>query len=61
MVKIEIDSEGCIACGACVNACPVSLYAIDGGSAKLVGDRENCVICRACESTCPAGIIRVHE
>jgi NAD-dependent dihydropyrimidine dehydrogenase PreA subunit len=61
MVKIEIDSDGCIACGACVNSCPVSLYAIADGKANVVGDSDNCVICRACESTCPAGIIRVRE
>lgn len=60
MVKIEIG-EGCIACGACVNACPVSLYALVDGIAKFVGDIDACVICRACENACPAGVIKVIE
>lgn len=60
MVKIEI-AEGCIACGACVNACPVSLYAMVEEKAKIVGDLKDCLVCRACENSCPMGIIKVIE
>ncbi|RLI86955.1 MAG: ferredoxin [Candidatus Altiarchaeales archaeon] len=61
MVEIEIDTERCIGCGACVNACPVSLYEIVDGKAKLTGDIDKCVLCRACETSCPVGAITITE
>ncbi len=61
MVRIGIDIEKCIGCGACVNACPVSLYKIVNEKTKVVGSTEKCVLCRACETACPVGAITVNE
>jgi len=61
MVKIEMDMEKCIGCGACVNACPVSLYDIVDEKSKITGNVDDCVLCRACETTCPAGAITITE
>jgi len=61
MVKIEIDFEKCIGCGACVNACPVSLFEIVDEKSKLTGNVDDCVLCRACETTCPVGSITITE
>jgi formate hydrogenlyase subunit 6/NADH:ubiquinone oxidoreductase subunit I len=51
----KIDTENCVACGACIDACPEgaisekdSVYTIDGAK---------CIDCAACESTCPNGAI----
>ncbi len=61
MVKIKIDAEKCIGCGACVNACPVNMYEIVDEKSKITGDLNSCVLCRACETGCPSGAIKVSE
>lgn len=49
--------HGCIACGACVEACPFgAMHIIDG---VAVVDRAACVGCGACETACPNGVISV--
>lgn len=49
--------HGCIACGACVEACPFgAMHIIDG---VAVVDRAACVGCGACEAACPNGVISV--
>ena len=61
MVRIEIDIERCIGCGACVNACPVSLFKIVDEKTKIVGNVDDCILCKACETSCPAGVITICE
>lgn len=46
-----IITEECIACGACVDECPVEC--ISEGDGKYVIDADKCVECGACASTCP--------
>ncbi|MEA1924926.1 MAG: 4Fe-4S dicluster domain-containing protein [Candidatus Altiarchaeota archaeon] len=61
MVKIEIDRERCIGCGACVNVCPVSLYELIDEKSKVTGNVDTCILCRACETSCPVGCIKITE
>ncbi len=61
MVKIDIDTEKCIGCGACINSCPQKLYKLNDGKAKLTGDIEKCTLCRICEKGCPTGSITITE
>jgi len=54
--------ERCAACGACVEACPSNVLALDKGSIKKRGehatprvnrDAERCVACGVCVQACP--------
>lgn len=44
-------TDDCIACGACVEECPVS--AISEGDGKYVIDADTCISCGACAGVCP--------
>jgi len=46
-----IDSEVCLGCGACVDACPSE--AISEQDDKYVIDADGCNDCGACEDECP--------
>lgn len=48
-----IISDECIACGACVEGCPVE--AISEGDGKYVIDAATCIDCGACAEACPVG------
>lgn len=43
----------CIACGACVAACPVGAHALEAGRRHWL-DRARCTRCGACAAACPA-------
>lgn len=46
-----VISDECVACGACVEECPVS--AISEAEGKFVVDADTCISCGACEGVCP--------
>lgn len=50
-----VISDGCISCGSCESACPVS--AISQGDSQYVIDADSCIDCGACASTCPVEAI----
>ncbi len=47
-----IDSEKCIACGACVDACPTQAISVDK-EGKMVIDKDKCISCGTCAAVCP--------
>jgi len=47
----QINKEICIACGECVDVCPVG--AIAESDDKYAIDPEVCLDCGICASTCP--------
>jgi|GEM_PF-6846083 len=57
-MRIVINAEECIACGACITACPVEAIYLDGPSAKVVEDKCDldgiCIL--SCRSHLPGGL-----
>lgn len=55
---IEIDSEECFSCGACITICPVEALTF-GDDFSLVFTKEKCLgsTCSACVDACPARAI----
>jgi ferredoxin len=56
---IEVDSEKCFSCGACVALCPVEAIT-RGEDGSIVFDKERCVgsTCSACVEACPVRAIK---
>jgi ferredoxin len=47
-------TEECIACGTCVQSCPVNAI-VEAGDYYAIN--ENCTECRACVDVCPVSAI----
>jgi MinD superfamily P-loop ATPase len=56
---IEVDSEKCISCGACITLCPVEAITVDE-DASVVFNKEKCLgsTCSACVDACPSRAIK---
>ena len=46
-------SDDCVACGACVEACPTEAIAEADGKYEINAD--TCIGCGACAEACPVG------
>ena len=51
---------GCIACGACVDACKFGAVSLNEHGVAEV-DEDKCIACGACVRKCPQGIISLHD
>lgn len=51
-----IDSDECIGCGICVEACPQEVLEVVDGVAEVVKE-DACIACGDCEEECPMGAI----
>jgi diguanylate cyclase (GGDEF)-like protein len=56
-VLFEVNPDNCVACLACVRACPVEAIAVDGTKVQVVD--ESCIRCGACAPACPHDAIDV--
>lgn len=58
-LKLRINRELCLRCGACVGVCPnLALELTEHG---IVHNPEKCKYCKICEKACPVGAIKVQE
>ncbi len=56
----KVDQDRCVACGACIKACPKGAISVWKGCYAEV-ESELCAGCGLCAKTCPAGCIAVKE
>jgi diguanylate cyclase (GGDEF)-like protein len=55
-----IDAEACVACLACVRACPTDAIAVAGEAPLLQVVDELCIRCGQCFAVCPHEAVRVN-
>jgi NAD-dependent dihydropyrimidine dehydrogenase PreA subunit len=55
LFRYEIDTDECVQCGECVEACPHQAISQNGDYAI---DIDKCRKCGICEDACPSGAIR---
>ena len=65
---VSVDYDICVADGACIDACPVSVYEwfeVSGNPAStkkpLMSKEPDCIFCLACEGVCPPQAIKIFE
>jgi NAD-dependent dihydropyrimidine dehydrogenase PreA subunit len=58
--SLELNTDACIGCGACVEVCPHAVFAMEGGKARIL-ERSSCMECGACAKNCPTGAISVKS
>lgn len=56
-MKIYIDKEKCIGCGACVSICPKVFVLKDGKAVAKANTNENCA--KEAADSCPVQAIEV--
>jgi ferredoxin len=57
--KVEIDSDGCTLCLACVGVCPTGALSAAEDHPRLSFTENACVQCGLCQPTCPEKVIRL--
>ncbi|MEE1043866.1 MAG: 4Fe-4S binding protein [Olegusella sp.] len=50
-----INTDDCVACGACADACPMGVIEVNDYAEAI--NKDDCVGCGACLDACPAGAI----
>jgi ferredoxin len=53
-MAVTANTDDCVACGACVDACPLGALSVND---TVEVDEEACVECGACTSACPLDVL----
>ncbi len=52
-----VISDGCVACGTCLDSCPNEAISMDDALGRYVIDGGKCVDCGTCADNCPMSCI----
>jgi Fe-S-cluster-containing hydrogenase component 2 len=58
-MKMQVNENLCIGCGACAPVCPVDAIHMENGLAVI--DQGACTQCQTCVEACPQGAIAIVE
>ena len=58
--RINIKTDGCTLCLACVSACPANALADNPDQPQVAFTESACVQCGLCSKTCPEGVITLE-
>lgn len=53
--------QACDGCGACRDACPVGVIALDNGKAQMNIEFAECDFCGKCTASCPSGALELTQ
>ncbi|MFO7626089.1 MAG: electron transfer flavoprotein subunit alpha [Candidatus Fermentibacteraceae bacterium] len=56
--RLEILSDKCVGCGACLSSCPIDALSLEGGKAVV---STSCSLCGMCVNSCPFDAIVLHH
>ena len=56
---IEVDLDLCNGSGECAEICPIGIYEVENGKAKI-DYLEDCIKCQECKGVCPNNAIVGH-
>ncbi len=56
-LRIKADSDKCVNCGKCNNACPMSIP-VSTVLKKGCVETSDCILCGECVKSCPKGVLR---
>lgn len=56
--KAQVIKAECVACGNCVQECPINAIRVVAGVFAEV-DESKCIGCGRCEKVCPASVINM--
>ena len=57
--RAVVDAETCMACGACIELCPMEAIA-EGEDSKSMVNRDKCIGCAVCVTGCPVDAIELE-
>lgn len=60
-ITVKISDRSCSeGCRACVDSCPVEIFAMDGDRCAVVPENEDeCTLCEICLQRCPGKCIEL--
>jgi ferredoxin len=58
LLRPQVDSDLCTACGTCIDQCPVSALSMDEDIPQV--DADTCITCFCCQEMCPEKAIALR-